>query len=91
VEFAKQTEILANQPATIESKPGISCNCTSHFRYCSKLYAQEGAEAQAEAERHERLAQEYSAKNAAQENKCRSQYLSKQYHSIARAHTIRSL
>ena len=68
-EFAKQAEILATQPATIESKQGISCNCPSHFRYFSKLYAQEAAEAQAEAERHERLAQEYSAKKAAQENK----------------------
>jgi hypothetical protein len=68
-EFAKQAEILAKQPATIESKQGTSCNCPSHFRYFSKLYAQEAAEAQAEADRHERLAQEYSAKNAAQDNK----------------------
>jgi hypothetical protein len=72
-EFAKQAEILAKQPATIESKQGISCNCPSHFRYFSKRYAQEAAEAQTEAERHERLAQEYSAKKAvqasAQENK----------------------
>jgi hypothetical protein len=68
-DFAKQVEILAKQPATIESKQGISCNCPSHFRYFSKLYAQEAAKAQAEAERHERLAQEYSAKKAAQDNK----------------------
>jgi hypothetical protein len=68
-EFAKQAEILAKQPATIESKQGISCNCASHFRYFSKRYAQEAAEAQAEAEHHERLAQEYSDKKAAQENK----------------------
>jgi hypothetical protein len=61
-EFTKQAEILAKQPATIESKQGISCNCPSHFRYFSKVYAQEAAEAQAEAERHERLAQEYSPK-----------------------------
>jgi len=60
-EFAKQAETLAKQPATIKSKQGISCNCPSHFRYFSKLYAQEAAEAQAEAERHERLAQEYSS------------------------------
>jgi hypothetical protein len=46
-EFAKQAEILAKQPATIESKQGISCNCPSHFRYFSKLYAQEAAEVQA--------------------------------------------
>jgi len=44
-----------SQPATIESKLGISCNCTSHFCYFSKLQAQEAAEAQAEAERHERI------------------------------------
>jgi hypothetical protein len=68
-EFAKQAEILATQPATIESKQGISCNCPSHFRYFSKLYAQEAAEAEAEAERRERLAQEYSAKKKATENK----------------------
>ena len=68
-EFAKQAEILAKQPATIESKQGVSCNCPSHFRYFSKLYAQEAAEAQAEAERHERFAQEYSAKKAAQGTK----------------------
>jgi len=54
-EFAKQAEILAKQPATIESKQGVSCNCPSHFRYFSKLYAQEAAEAQAEAERHETI------------------------------------
>ena len=59
-EFANQAEILAKEPATIESKQGISCNCPSHFRYFSKLYAQEAAEAQAEAEHHGRLAQEYS-------------------------------
>jgi hypothetical protein len=68
-EFAKQAEILATQPATIESKQGISCNCPSHFRYFSKLYAQEAAEAEAEAERRERLAQEYSVKKKATENK----------------------
>jgi len=61
-EFARQEEILAKQPATMESKQGISCNCPSHFHYFSKLYAQEAAEAQAEAERHERLAHEHSAK-----------------------------
>ena len=73
-EFAKQAEILAQQAATIESKQGISCNCPSHFRYFSKLYVQEAAGAQAEAERQERLAQErlaqeYSEKQAARENK----------------------
>jgi hypothetical protein len=68
-EFAKQAEILARQPATMESKQGISCNCPGHFRHFSRLYAQEAAEAQAEAERHERLAREYSAEKVAQESK----------------------
>ena len=67
-EFARQAEILAKQPATIESKQGISCNCPSHFRYFAKIYAQEAADAQAEGERHERLAREYSAQKAAQDN-----------------------
>jgi len=35
----------------------------------SKLYAKEAADAQAEAERRERLAQEYSVNKAATENK----------------------
>jgi hypothetical protein len=64
--FAKQAEILATQPATIESKQGISCNCPSHFRYFSKLYAQEAAEAKAEAERRERLAQDIQSKRRRQ-------------------------
>jgi hypothetical protein len=47
----------------------VARNCAGQFRYFSKLYTQETAEAQVEAERHERLAREYSYKNAAQENK----------------------
>jgi hypothetical protein len=35
-EFSAQADYLATQPATIESKQGISCNCTSHYRYFSK-------------------------------------------------------
>jgi hypothetical protein len=35
--FSAQADYLAIQPATIESKQGISCNCTSHYRYFSKL------------------------------------------------------
>ena len=53
-EFAAQADYLATQPATIESKQGISCNCTSHYRYFSKLYAQEakGAETLAAQDDH---------------------------------------
>src|SRR3981081_3540165 len=31
-EFSTEADYLATQPATIESKQGISCNCTSHYR-----------------------------------------------------------
>jgi septal ring factor EnvC (AmiA/AmiB activator) len=54
--FSKQADYLATQPATIESKQGISCNCTSHYRYFSKIYAHEAEDADALAARHERLA-----------------------------------
>ena len=50
--------MLAKQPATIESKQGISCNCTSHYRYFSKVYAKEAQESEALAAQHEKLAQE---------------------------------
>jgi septal ring factor EnvC (AmiA/AmiB activator) len=54
--FSKEADYLATQPATIESKQGISCNCTSHYRYFSKLYAQEAKDAEALATHHEQLA-----------------------------------
>jgi len=54
-EFAAQADYLATQPATIESKQGISCNCTSHYRYFSKLYAQEAQDAETLAAQHEQL------------------------------------
>src|SRR5882757_11135335 len=54
--FSKQADYLATQPATIESKQGISCNCTSHYRYFSKLYAQEASNADALTARQEQLA-----------------------------------
>jgi hypothetical protein len=63
-EFSAQADYLARQPATIESKQGISCNCTSHYRYFSKLYAQESKDAEALAARHEQLAQDYRSKAA---------------------------
>jgi len=54
-EFAAQADYLASQPATIESKQGISCNCTSHYRYFSKLYLQEAKDAETLAAQHEQL------------------------------------
>jgi hypothetical protein len=54
--FSAQADYLATQPALLESKQGISCNCTSHYRYFSKLYAQEANDADALAVREEQLA-----------------------------------
>lgn len=54
-EFAAQADYLATQPATVESKQGISCNCTSHYRYFSKVYAQEAKDAETLAAQHEQL------------------------------------
>ena len=65
-EFAKQADTMAKEPGTIESKQGISCNCTSHYRYFSKLYAQEANEAQSLATQHEALAQKYKVGTSAQ-------------------------
>jgi hypothetical protein len=53
--FAVQADYLATQPATIESKQGISCNCTSHYRYFSKVYAQEAKDAETLAAKHDHL------------------------------------
>jgi hypothetical protein len=65
-EFSAQADYLATQPATIESKQGVSCNCTSHYRYFSKLYTQEAKEAEALAAQHDQLAQGYKSKAAQQ-------------------------
>jgi len=54
-EFAAQADYLATQPATIESKQGISCNCTSHYRYFSKVYTQEAKDAETLAAQHDHL------------------------------------
>jgi hypothetical protein len=59
-DFSAQADILAKQPSTIESKQGISCNCTSHYRYFSKLYAQEAKDSETLAAQHEQLAQAQS-------------------------------
>jgi hypothetical protein len=63
-EFSTQADYLATQPATIESKQGISCNCASHYRYFSKLYAQESKDAEILAARHDQLAQKYEPEPA---------------------------
>ena len=55
--FSAQADQLATQPATIESKQGISCNCASHYRYFSKLYAREAKDSEMLAARHEQLTQ----------------------------------
>jgi N-acetyl-gamma-glutamylphosphate reductase len=60
-EFSAQADRLATQPATIESKQGISCNCTAHYRYFSKLYAQEAKDAEILAARHQQLAENYKS------------------------------
>jgi hypothetical protein len=65
-EFAKQADFLATQPATVESKQGISCNCTSHYRYFSKLYAEEAKDSQILAAQHDQLAQQNLSKERAQ-------------------------
>lgn len=63
LEFSAQADYLATQPATIESKQGISCNCTSHYRYFSKIYAREASEAETLAAHQEQLAQEYQSRS----------------------------
>lgn len=63
-EFSAQADYLATQPATIESKQGISCNCTSHYRYFAKQYAQEATDAKKLAAEHDQLAQDYRSKAA---------------------------
>ena len=61
-EFSAEADYLATQPATIESKQGISCNCTSHYRYFAKLYTQEAKDAETLAAQHEKLAEDYRSK-----------------------------
>ena len=62
-EFSTQADYLGTQPAMMESKQGISCNCTNHYRYFSKLYAQEAKEAETLAAHHEQLAEDYKSKS----------------------------
>ncbi|SRR5258708_29868857 len=65
-EFSAEADYLATQPATIESKQGISCNCTSHYRYFAKQYAQEAKDAETLAAQHEKLAEDYRSKTVQQ-------------------------
>ena len=60
-EFSAEADHLATQPATMESKQGISCNCTAHYRYFSKLYAQEAKGAEILAAHHQQLAEDYKS------------------------------
>src|ERR1700687_3668435 len=63
-EFSAEADYLATQPATIESNEGISCNCTSHYRYFAQGYAQEAKDAETSAAQHNQLAQDYRSKTA---------------------------
>ena len=65
-DFAEQADFLATQPATVESKQGISCQCTSHYRYFSKLYAREAKDAEAAAFQQQQLVQGLSDNEATQ-------------------------
>ena len=64
--FSDEADYLATQPATIESKQGISSNSASHYRYFSKLYAQQAKDADALAAHHEKLAEDYKSKSVNQ-------------------------
>jgi hypothetical protein len=57
-EFSEQAALYAGQPATIESKQGISCLCPGHFRYFAKLYAQQAQDSNERANEHARIAEE---------------------------------
>ena len=59
-EFSAQADFLATQPATVESKQGISSLSTSHFRYWAKRYAQEAKDSEALAEQHDEVAKRMS-------------------------------
>ena len=59
-EFSAQADFLATQPAGVESKQGISCLCTSHFRHFARVYADEAKESQALATQHDEVAKRMS-------------------------------
>jgi hypothetical protein len=57
-EFSAQADSMAGLPAVFESKQGIGCQCAFHYRYFSKLYAQDAKDAEALAAQHHQLAQQ---------------------------------
>jgi hypothetical protein len=61
-EFSAQAVSMAGLPAVLESKQGIGCQCAFHYRYFSKLYAQEAEDAEVLAAQHKQLAQDYQSK-----------------------------
>jgi hypothetical protein len=63
-EFSDQADSMAGLPLVLESKRGIGCQCAFHYRYFSKLYAQEAKDAEALAAQHNQLAQDYQSKAA---------------------------
>jgi hypothetical protein len=65
-EFSDQADSMAGLPLVLESKRGIGCQCAFHYRYFSKLYAQEAKDAEALAAQHHQLAQDYQSKAAQQ-------------------------
>ena len=65
-EFSAHADSMAGLPAVLESKQGIGCQCAFHYRYFSKLYAQEAKDAEALAAQHNQLAQDYQSKAAQQ-------------------------
>jgi hypothetical protein len=60
-EFSAQANTLATQPATIESKQGISCLSASHFRYWAKIYTEEAKNSEALATQHDQIAKGYQS------------------------------
>ena len=58
--FAAYGEYLQRQPMTAESKRGIACECAFHYRYFSKVYAQQAERAEAQAVEHYQLAKKLS-------------------------------
>jgi hypothetical protein len=65
-EFSDHADSMAGLPLVLESKRGIGCQCAFHYRYFSKLYAQEAKDAEALAAQHHQLAQDYLSKAAQQ-------------------------
>jgi hypothetical protein len=61
-EFSAQADSMAGLPAVLESKQGIGCRCAFHYRYFSKLYAQEAKDTEALAAKHRQLAEDYQSK-----------------------------